>query len=155
IHNGIINTLGGDGVITWDLDGEGGNASDDLGDGGPVSRATFISLSSVFADGQGNVLVTDSQSERVRMIIGNGVPPPTPTNPPPTPTNSPPPPTSTFTATPIPPSPTPPATATRTPTRTNTSGPSNVSVFGHVMYYANNNVDVPSVEVDLNGPGEQ
>ena len=148
IHNGIISTLGGDGIVTWDVDGEGGNPTDDLGDGGPVSRATFVSLSSVFADGQGNALVADSLSQRVRIVLNGGSPQPTPTNPPP--------PTLTFTATRIPPSPTPPpATATQpraTSTRTNTPGSTSVSVSGHVMYYANNNVDVPGVQVDLTGP---
>jgi sugar lactone lactonase YvrE len=147
IRNGVISTIAGDGVVTWNVDGEGGNASDDLGDGGPASRSTFISLSSVYADGLGNVLVTDSQSERVRVLLGSGAPPPTPTNPPAA--------TGTPTFTSIPPTSTPQPTATRTATKTNTAGTTTVSVSGHVKYYANANVDVPTVDIALTGPQSQ
>ncbi|HSP99362.1 MAG TPA: hypothetical protein VL049_19240, partial [Candidatus Dormibacteraeota bacterium] len=124
VRNGIIGTLGGDGTITWSVDGEGGVPTDDLGDGDDVGRATFMSVSSVFADPRGNLLITDSQSTRLRSVLASDVP-----------------------ATPIP-SPTPTFTLLP-PTRTPTVA-QNGAVFGSIRYYSNQQI-VPSVNVQLTG----
>ena len=87
------------------IDGEGGDPTDDLGDGGDIARATFMSLTSVFADPQGTLLITDSQAMRLRWVPSTSAP-----------ATATPSPTSTWTA--LPP------TLTRTPTLVNT--PTNV-----------------------------
>jgi hypothetical protein len=168
IRNGIISTFGGDGVITWSIDGEGGIPSDDLGDGDDVTQATFMALGSVFVDPQGNLLLTDSQSTRVRSVqVGPAGPPATST---PTPTFTPLPPTLTNTPTQVntptnvPPTQTRTGTATRTgtvtQTGTKTATPTNtsvssVSVLGRVTYYANAQIMVPSADIDVTGPVSQ
>lgn len=143
IRNGIISTIGGNGVVTWSVDGESGNPTDDLGDGEAVGGATFMALTSIFVDPQGNALVTDSQSTRVRAIVGGGAPPPSAT---PVYTRTP-------TWTPVVPA----ATATRTPTpvRTNTPAAASVALSGRITYYNNGQVAVPGVDVSLAGAQSQ
>ena len=143
VRNGIISTIGGNSVVTWSIDGESGNPSDDLGDGEPLAGATFMALTSIFVDPQGNALVTDSQSARLRAITGSGGPPPSPT---PSYTRTP-------TWTPVAPQAT--ATRTGTPTRTNTPAAASVSASGRITYYSNGNVSVSGVDVVLTGPTSQ
>lgn len=142
IRNGTISTIGGNGVVTWSIDGESGNPTDDLGDGAAVAGATFMSLTSIFVDPQGNALVTDSQSTRVRSIAGSGGPPPaaTPSY------------TRTPTWTPVPPAAT--ATRTATPLPTNTPAAASVAVSGRITYYSSQ-VSVPGVDVSLAGAQPQ
>ncbi|HSQ01116.1 MAG TPA: hypothetical protein VL049_28175, partial [Candidatus Dormibacteraeota bacterium] len=123
VRNGTISTLGGNGTITWSVDGEGGDPTDDLGDGDDVARATFMSVSSVFADPQGNLLITDSQSTRLRSVLARDLPATPISSPTPTFTLLPPTRTPTFTVTVPAPTPTKTGTATRTPTSTATERP--------------------------------
>jgi sugar lactone lactonase YvrE len=139
VRNGIISTIGGNGVVTWSVDGESGNPTDDLGDGEAVAGATFMALTSIFVDTQGNALVTDSQSTRVRAIAGGGGPPPSPT---PSYTRTP-------TWTPVVPAAT--ATRTSTPIPTNTPSAASVAISGRITYYNNPQVSVAGVDVSLAG----
>lgn len=164
VHNGIIDTVGGGDSATWSLDGEGGTPVDDLGDQSALMDATFNSLTSVFADAAGNLLVTDWEAARLREVYSAGLPdntatatpvPPTPTWTP-TPTRTPLPTntsvsatsTRTFTPTHTP-------TKTHTPTRTNTPAPTQTTsllgVAGKVVYY-NDDRAVPGVQVAFSGP---
>ena len=140
IRNGIITTIGGNGIVTWSLDGESGNPADDLGDGEQLAAATFMALTSVYVDPQGNALVTDSQSARLRAIAGSGGPPPSAT------------PSFTRTPTWTPVAPPPTATNTWTPTRTNTPAAASVSASGRITYYTNGSPSVPGVDVVFTGP---
>ena len=143
IRNGVISTIGGNGIVTWSVDGESGNPTDDLGDGGTVAGATFTSLSSIFVDPQGNALVADSQSKRVRAVAGSGGPPPSAT---PSYTRTP-------TWTPFVPA----ATATRTspPLPTNTPPAASVGISGRITYYSNSQISVPGADVSLAGTAAQ
>lgn len=141
IRNGTIGTIGGNGIVTWSQDGEGGLPSDDLGDGEPVGGATFMSLNSVFVNAQGAALVADSQAARVRMVAGSAGPPPTAT---PSYTRTP-----TWTSIPAT------ATGVWTPTRTSTPVSANGAISGRISYYTNSSVSVPAVEVSLTGPSPQ
>ncbi len=109
VRGGTISTLVGSGRETGVLDGEGGNSLDDLGDGGPLSAATFNELKGLNASGE--LLVADFQSKRVRVIRAAVSPSPV------TPTASPVP-TATPTASPTASRS---ATATATPINTHTA----------------------------------
>src|SRR6266404_548532 len=59
--DGIIRPVAGNGAI---------NCS---GDGGPATAASFISLSSIAVDSNGNIFVSDTLNQRVRKISNTGV----------------------------------------------------------------------------------
>ncbi len=143
VEGGRIRTLGGNGYVTWSVDGEGGAAHDDLGDGGIVAAATFNTLSSVFVDSIGNLLLTDSQARRLRLIVSAA-----PNQPPPSST-----PTPSYTPTALPTQVPWTPTRTRTPTRTPTGTPpaSNGGIGGTISYYANSQ-PISGVTIDLLGP---
>jgi sugar lactone lactonase YvrE len=116
------------------------------GDGGSPLSASFSEPTGVSVDASGAYLFIGSKDDdRVRMVEFTGLIPPTPSF-----TATAIPPTATNTA--VPPTPTRTPTNAATPTRTNTTGPSSASVSGQVKYYANQQVNVPNVELDLFGP---
>jgi hypothetical protein len=59
LATGIISSVAGTGVHTGNIDGEGGNPVDDLGDGGPAFNASFNQPVGVAVDAQGNVFVAE------------------------------------------------------------------------------------------------
>lgn len=66
---GIISTIAGTGVVTSSIDGEGGDPSDDLGDGGLATLATFSSRNfNILLDKEDRVLISDNAAHRVRRI---------------------------------------------------------------------------------------
>ena len=80
--DGIITTVGGNGIPTGSLDGEGGDPDDDLGDGGPATEAS-LSTSDITVDTAGNLYIAESGNSRIRKIgptgiittvAGNGIP---------------------------------------------------------------------------------
>jgi hypothetical protein len=116
--------------------GQGGVA----GDGGPPQQASFSEPTGVAIDPSGATMFISADNDyRVRVVYFGGIAP--------TPTFTP---TVTWTSIP--------ATPTRTPTvppaatQTATSGPSMASLTGRVRYYANQQVNVPNVELDMFGP---
>lgn len=122
IRAGTIETLGGNGVVTWSIDGEGGNPSDDLGDLGPVLEATFTTPAGLAFASSGDLVVADCEAARVRQVYSSRVPPPatrTATSTP-TPTSTPTAPATNTRAAPTP-SPTPTKTSSATATRTATA----------------------------------
>ncbi len=80
---GVITTVAGNGVETGSVDGPGGFAIDELGDGGAASSATFSSPFGVAVDAAGNLFIGDTGNSRVRRVdaatgvittvAGNGV----------------------------------------------------------------------------------
>ena len=66
---GIISTIAGTGIVTGSIDGEGGDPSDDLGDDGPATLATFSSRNfNILLDKEDRVLISDNAAHRVRRI---------------------------------------------------------------------------------------
>ena len=66
---GIITTIAGNGVVTGSIDGEGGDPSDDFGDDGPPTKATFSGRNfNILLDNQDRVLISDNFAQRVRRI---------------------------------------------------------------------------------------
>ena len=59
LASGIITTLAGTGVFTGSIDGEGGDPTDDLGDGGLATAASFNQPVGVTLDADGNVYVSE------------------------------------------------------------------------------------------------
>src|SRR6266404_6001457 len=59
--SGLITTVAGNGAINYS------------GDGGPATAASFISLSSIAVDSNGNIFVSDTLNQRVRKISNTGV----------------------------------------------------------------------------------
>ena len=66
--DGNIQTAAGTGVQTGDIDGEGGNPLDDLGDGGPSVLASFSQPQAVVLDPGGNAYIADSQADTIRWV---------------------------------------------------------------------------------------
>jgi slime mold repeat-containing protein/NHL repeat-containing protein len=66
--DGIIHALAGTGVRTGSLDGEGGDPSDDLGDGRAAATATFYKPTGVALARDGSLLVADQGNSRIRRI---------------------------------------------------------------------------------------
>ena len=58
--NGIMTTVAGNGTPTGSIDGEGGDPSDDLGDGGPAVDATFNQPREIELDASGNCAARSS-----------------------------------------------------------------------------------------------
>jgi len=58
---GVINTLAGNGTLTFS------------GDGGPATSAQLSSPGGVAVDGGGNVFIADSSNHRIRKVTRNGV----------------------------------------------------------------------------------
>jgi DNA-binding beta-propeller fold protein YncE len=115
--------------------GQTGNS----GDGGLATSARISAPSGAAVDPTGGTLFVASRDTAcVRVVDFDGAVVPTST--------------AVFTATPIPQQPTATRTATRTFTNTPTTAPASVAVSGVVSYYANSQVRVPGVEVDLTGP---
>ena len=81
---GIITTVVGTGFGTASIDGQGGNALDDLGDGGPAANASLLRPAGISLDAADNLLIADSGNCRIRRVVaatgvittvaGNGVP---------------------------------------------------------------------------------
>jgi hypothetical protein len=63
---GLTSTVKGD-IYSIAGDGTPGRA----GDGGPATSAELASASDVAVDGQGNVLISDPNNERVRLVAGS------------------------------------------------------------------------------------
>src|ERR1051326_4170160 len=59
LTTGIITTVAGTGVDTGSIDGEGGDAADDLGDGGPARLASFNEPIGVAVNAAGDVFVSE------------------------------------------------------------------------------------------------
>jgi sugar lactone lactonase YvrE len=59
LASGIITTFAGTGVFTGSIDGEGGDPTDDLGDGGLATAASFNQPVGVTLDADGNVYVSE------------------------------------------------------------------------------------------------
>jgi sugar lactone lactonase YvrE len=70
---GTITTVAGNGTATGSIDGDGGNPSDDLGDGGPATSASLNVPRSVLLDGSGNLYIADTANRRVRKVDTSGV----------------------------------------------------------------------------------
>ena len=70
---GIMTTVAGNGTPTGSIDGEGGDPSDDLGDGGPAVDATLKTAVGVVVDESGNLYVADSSNHRIRKVDTNGI----------------------------------------------------------------------------------
>jgi sugar lactone lactonase YvrE len=70
--DGTVHVLAGTGVETGSIDGEGGNPSDDLGDGGAAAAATFSEPTGLAFDRDGSLLVTDQGNNRVRRLALDG-----------------------------------------------------------------------------------
>ena len=65
---GIITTVAGNGTVTGSIDGEGGDPTDDLGDGGAATSATLNNPTGVFVDSLGNLFISDRDTNRVRKV---------------------------------------------------------------------------------------
>jgi hypothetical protein len=76
--DGIINPLGGTGVRTGSVDGEGGDPTDDLGDGGTAGAATFYKPTGLALDHDGALLVADQGNSRIRRIAPDAAGMPSP-----------------------------------------------------------------------------
>lgn len=66
--SGDVTIVAGTGRRTGSIDGEGGDARDDLGDGGPAVDASFDNPLRVRVDSSDNVYIVDAGNERVRRI---------------------------------------------------------------------------------------
>jgi sugar lactone lactonase YvrE len=66
--DGNIWTVAGNGVATGSIDGEGGNPSDDLGDGGSATTASVNFPRDVFVDDDGNIYIADTDNNRIRVV---------------------------------------------------------------------------------------
>lgn len=66
--DGVIRAVAGTGVRTGSIDGEGGDPSDDLGDGGAARAATFYKPTGLALDRDGALLVADQGNSRIRRI---------------------------------------------------------------------------------------
>ncbi|MGB6837146.1 MAG: flexitail domain-containing putative surface protein [Dehalococcoidia bacterium] len=71
--SGVITTVAGNGTETGTIDGEGGDPSDDLGDGGPATSATLYGPIGVTLDPLGNLYVADFYNSRIRKVDTSGV----------------------------------------------------------------------------------
>ena len=70
---GIITTIAGTGVVQGSIDGEGGDPSDNLGDGGPPTLASFTGTNfNILLDKKSRVLISDNGAHRVRRIDTGG-----------------------------------------------------------------------------------
>ena len=65
---GIITTVAGNGTRTGDIDGPGGDPTDDLGDGGQATSATLDDPFEVVLDPIGNLYITELRNNRVRRV---------------------------------------------------------------------------------------
>ncbi|HXI01835.1 MAG TPA: hypothetical protein VNI57_01535 [Candidatus Saccharimonadales bacterium] len=70
LSTGIIDTVAGNGTRTHWIDGEGGDPTDDLGDGGPAAQATFAYPATVELGPDGGLYVGDGLNYRVRRVSG-------------------------------------------------------------------------------------
>jgi sugar lactone lactonase YvrE len=68
VVSGIITTVAGTGIQTGTIDGEGGNPTDDLGDGGPASNATLAYPSRISFDTDDNLYICDTRGYRIRKV---------------------------------------------------------------------------------------
>jgi hypothetical protein len=69
---GTIHPIAGTGTETGSIDGEGGNPSDDRGDGGPAGTATFSDPTGVSFDLDGSLLVADQGNNVIRRVALDG-----------------------------------------------------------------------------------
>ncbi len=70
---GLIKTRAGTGVVTGSIDGEGADPSDDLGDSGPPTAASFSGTNfNILLDKKDRVLISDNGAHRVRRIDAGG-----------------------------------------------------------------------------------
>ena len=70
---GIITTVAGNGTPTGSIDGEGGDPTDDLGDGGPAVDASLFDPFDVVADSSGNLYLADFGNHRIRKVDTSGI----------------------------------------------------------------------------------
>lgn len=67
-NDGKIQTAAGTGLQTGEVDGEGGNPLDDLGNGNPSTLASFTELSGIAVDPLGNAYITEAQPDTIRWV---------------------------------------------------------------------------------------
>ncbi len=68
--SGSIQQVFGTGIRTGSIDGEGGDARDDLGDGKQASAASLNFPTAIVVDGGGNSYIADKNNHRVRRVDG-------------------------------------------------------------------------------------
>ena len=71
--DGTITTVAGNGNRTGSIDGEGGDPTDDLGDGGPATSASLSFPIGVVVDASGSLYVGDIGSHRIRKVSPDGM----------------------------------------------------------------------------------
>ncbi len=65
---GTITTVAGNGHSTGDIDGPGGNPTDDFRDGVPATATTLRNPSGVTVSADGDVVIADTDNQRVRGV---------------------------------------------------------------------------------------
>ena len=70
--DGTIRTVAGSRYYTGEIDGEGGDPRDDLGDGGLATAATLLNPTGVAVDANGTLFIADHGNSRVREVSTNG-----------------------------------------------------------------------------------
>jgi sugar lactone lactonase YvrE len=70
--DGAVEALVGTGVIPWSIDGPGGDARDNLGDGGPAINATVNVAAGVEVAPNGDLYIADMSTRRIRRVVADG-----------------------------------------------------------------------------------
>jgi sugar lactone lactonase YvrE len=72
-ETGIITTIAGNGIASWDIDGQGGDPSDDIADGVDATTTTLRYPYDAEMDASGNVYIVEAGSCRIRRVDPSGI----------------------------------------------------------------------------------
>jgi hypothetical protein len=73
VAGGTITTIAGNGTISWDIDGQGGDTADDVADNVQATSTSLCWPVDAEVDSQGNVYIAEWYSSRVRKVATNGI----------------------------------------------------------------------------------